>query len=65
MSQSCNRIKTLHLNGEDAINLAHTLFSPTKEEIAERKRLREERDKQIKIRRTKTGFNAEIEGLRI
>ena len=65
MTQNSNRIETLYLNGKDAIKLAHTFFSPTKEEIAERKRLREERDKQIKIRRTKTGFDAEIEELKI
>lgn len=58
-----NRVETLKINGDVAVNFVNSFFFPTKEEIAERIELRKERDQHININRIDRGFEAEIDDL--
>ena len=56
-----NRIGTLILSRDTAINFVNSFFFPTKEDIAQRIEMREERDRHISNSRTKDGFEVEID----
>lgn len=57
------RVSILRLNREDSMNLINSLYHPTLEQIDADNCLREKRNRDINIKQTETGFEAEITGL--
>lgn len=57
------RVGTLRLSGNDATNFAHSFFCPSVEEIVEQGNRRAKRNKNISLRRTDSGFSAEVDDL--
>lgn len=50
------RIETLHLTGQNSINLFYNLFMPTREAIEQHKRINKRISNGINIKETNDGF---------
>lgn len=59
------KIDTLHLTGQNSINLFYNLFMPTKEAIEQHERINKRINNGINIEETNDGFIATINDLNL